>query len=383
MAKPVDEFLPPHGGTNCPMKILHLNTETGFRGGERQVQLLVEGLHQRHHHQLVIGRSEGQLLSVLAEKSIPVQGYEKPKLLGVHSPRLIAQVRSWATEFQPDIIHAHTGNAHTLAVNAFLDRYPVLTTRRVDFAIKTNYFSKRKYTRPGQHFIAISTGVKNVLLEGGVPENRIDIVFSGVNTDRVTGGDGKALRQLWLGEYHEGPLIGFVGALVDHKAPWILAQAAPLIKQVLPNAKVVFVGDGEERARIEAISSQHPNALHLAGWRDDIADCLDAFDLFVMPSKLEGLCTSLVDALAAGVPSIASRAGGMPDVVCDGKTGVLVPPLDAKALAEAVVRLWQSPALRKQYIAQGLEHVQANFTADAMVEGTEKVYESVKSRFEG
>ncbi len=96
-----------------------------------------------------------------------------------------------------------------------------------------------------------------------------------------------------------------------------------------------------------------------------------------MPSKLEGLCTALIDALAAGVPAIASRAGGIPDVVEDGVTGRLVPPLNGDALADAVVALWGDEAARRRFVENGRRAVETRFTAAAMVAGTEQVYRAI------
>jgi glycosyltransferase involved in cell wall biosynthesis len=354
------------------MRILHLDSERGFRGGERQVQLLMEGLAARGHESAIAGPAGAKLLETMAAKGFATLAWKRPMLLGMRSPFLVRWLRQAAADFRADIVHAHTGNAHTLAVGAMLGRLPVVSTRRVDFAIKGNSFSRRKYLAAGQRFIAISSGVRDVLAAGGVAMDRIDIVPSGIDTSRVVGGDGAAIRREFLDD-GAGPLIGFVGALVDHKAPWILAEAAPLIRRELPGARIVFVGDGELRPQLEAIAAAYPDAIAMAGWRDNMRDWYAAFDMFAMPSKLEGLCTSLIDALAAGVPCVASRTGGIPDVIVDGETGVLVPPLQVRALADAIVSLWHVAPRRAQFIEAGREHA-ARFSADAMVEGTIAVY---------
>lgn len=356
-----------------PLRILHLDTERGFRGGERQVQLLAEGLRRRGHESLIAGPGGSELCAVLATDGFSVALWPRPRLLGMRSPLLARWLRARAAEFRADLVHAHTGNAHTAAVAAFAGRLPIVVTRRVDFAVKGNLLSRRKYLAPGQQYLAISSGVRDALLAGGVPPARIALVPSGVEASRVLGGSGAALRAEWLGP-DKGPLVGFVGALVDHKAPWILAQAAPLLRRRLPGARVVFVGEGECRPRLEALRVACPEAIVLAGWRRDVADCYAAFDLFAMPSKLEGLCTALVDALVAGVPAVASRAGGIPDVVRDGETGVLVPPEDPQALADALAGLWSDEARRLRFIEAGRRHAAEHFTADAMVEGTLRGY---------
>ena len=352
------------------MIILHLNTESGFRGGERQVLLLAQGLARRGHRQLVACLEGGELQARLAQEGIATAGFRKSRLMGIHSPMLRAWVRRVARDFGPEIVHAHTGNAHALAAGAIRGRLPLVVTRRVDFEVGA------RYRLPGQHYIAISNGVREVLERAGVARDRIDVVYSGIDTARVTGGDGATLRKAWLGD-DAGPLVGFVGALVDHKAPWILAQAAAMVRARFPGARIVLVGDGEERARIESIRALHPHAIVLAGWRDDVADCYAAFDLFAMPSKLEGLCTSLVDALAARVPCVASAVGGIPDVVVDGETGVLVPPENPHALTDALASLWQDAPRRARFADAGQRRVAEHFTADAMVEGTERVYRKV------
>lgn len=355
------------------LRILHIDTERGFRGGERQVSLLAEGLRERKHEQLFIGPAGGSLTPYLASRGFAVAEYHRPLLMGVRSPLLRRWLRRQADGFRPDIVHAHTGNAHTAAVHSFLGSRPLLTTRRVDFAIQNNAFSRAKYTRPGQHYIAISRAIRDILVEGGVAPEAIDVIPSGIDPARVAEGNGAPLRAEWLGG-DSGPVIGFIGAFADHKAPWVLAHAAGHIRRALPGAKVVFVGDGELRPRLEEISADLPGSIVFAGWREDVANCLAAFDLFVMPSKLEGLCTSLIDALAAGVPCVAARAGGIPEVIVDGVTGVLVPPLDEEALASAVVDLWHDGARRARFVEAGRRRVAECFTAGAMVEGTLSVY---------
>ncbi len=354
------------------LRILHINLESGFRGGERQVQLLTQGLRNLGHEQLVLCRENDELHRALEKDGIPCLAWR----LNHRNWGAGLKLRSLVKSFSPDIIHAHTANSHTLAVKAFGGRIPIVVTRRVDFSLRKNPLSRRKYLSKSVHYIAISSGVKQVLVEGGVPANRIDIVYSGINTDRVTGGQGEELREQWTQD-DQGPLVGFVGALVDHKAPWILAEAMVKVREQLGSGKVVYIGDGEERDRLEKLQAKHPDLVVLAGWRDDIADCYAALDLFVMPSRLEGLCTALIDALAAGVPSIGSKTGGIPDVLVHGKTGDLVMPLAVTELSEAILKLWKDPDRMASYIESGQRHVQENFTVGKMVAGTENVYKKV------
>lgn len=252
-------------------------------------------------------------------------------------------------------------------------------TRRVDFGIRKNPLSRRKYRAPNVHLIAISRGVREVLVQGGVPPGRIEIVPSGVDPKRFAGAQGRdEWRRRW-GVREPGPVVGVVGSYVDHKDPLNLIRATPYLVESLPGVRVVFVGEGELRPAMEAEARRlglSGNVI-LTGWQQEVGDCLAAMDLFVMPSKLEGLCTSLLDAMAAGLPCVATTAGGIPDIVQDGRTGLLVPPGDPKALADAIKRLWSDAPLRKELRDRGPRHVAENFSVEKMVEGTLNCYHKI------
>jgi glycosyltransferase involved in cell wall biosynthesis len=357
------------------LRILHVDSEMGFRGGQRQVELLMLGLRGHGHESTLVSPEGSRLAQTMEAHGFPVVGYRKPAVVGVHSPFLQHWLRRLAVDQKVDLVHAHSGNAHTLAVGAFLGNKPLISTRRVDFPIKTNFFSRRKYAASGQHFIAISNAIREILQSSGVNPDAISVVHSGVEVERVQGGAGARLREEWLGP-EPGPLIGFVGALVDHKAPWLLAEALPAIRARHPGARVVFVGEGDARPRIEAVGA--PGVV-FAGWRKDVADCYAAFDLFVMPSRLEGLCTSLIDALAAGVPSVGSNVGGIPDVIEHEVSGLLFPSGDAAALARSCCRVLEDRDLARNLVAQGRLRVQQRFTSVAMVKGTMAVYDLLLS----
>lgn len=354
------------------MRILHLDSERGWRGGQQQVAWLAEGLRERGHAQCVIGPQGSELLTRLSAQRFDTRGY---RLYGTWDPRAGAALRKLSAEFRPDIVHAHAGNAHTLALRAFGGRVPIVVTRRVDFAIKDNARSRRKYAAPGQHFIAISNAIRDVLVRGGVAPANITVVPSGVDVARVRGGNRAAIRAE-LGVSEHAVLVGFVGALVDHKAPWLLAEALPVLRRIVPHARIVYAGDGPERARIEAVArtAGAADAIHFLGWRADIADVYAALDLFSLPSKEEGLGTALIDAQAAGVPCVVTAAGGMIDIVHDGENGRVVPIGDANALGAALGALWMDEPLRHRFTTRGLAVVEERFTKDAMVAGNEAVY---------
>lgn len=356
------------------MRVLHLDSERTWRGGQQQVAWLVAGLARRGVAQDVAAPAGAELLVRLRRDGL-VRGAEYTGA-GAWDPRGVWAVREAAQAMDATVVHAHSGNAHTLAYRAFAGRLPIVVTRRVDFAIKTNWLSRAKYRSPAVHFIAISSAVRDALRAGGVPQERIALVPSGIDPARARSGPrGTAVRAELLGGA-EGPLVGFVGALVEHKDPLTLARAAAPLARRLPGARVVFIGEGRLRAAIESVASG-AGIIHLAGHRADVPDCLAALDVFCMPSREEGLCTSLLDAQAAGVPCVITRAGGMIDIVTHESNGLVVPVGDAEALADALATLATDGARRERFAAAGRAIVDARFTTDAMVEGTLAVYRRV------
>lgn len=360
------------------MRVLHIDTEKGFRGGEGQVLALARGLRARGVAQLILARKGAEFARRARQEGFDVT--EVAPLL----PAWLAPPVLWRRAlhgFAPDIVHAHTGNGLTVAVRAFSGQAPIVETRRVDFPIKPNRQSRSKYLDPNVTHIAISNAIRRVLAEIGIPDERLAVVPSGVDPERFRGATGRGrVRAEW--GVGDAPVFGTVGAYVDHKDSLALVEATPLLLQDLPDARVVFVGEGELRPameeRIAALGLG--GSVTLTGWRDDVGDCLAALDIFVLPSKLEGLCTSLLDAQAVGLPCVACAAGGVPDIVRPGENGLLVPPRNPPALASAMVELWNNQEMRGRFAKAGPRIVEAAFTVDRMVQGTLAVYQSILRR---
>ena len=187
----------------------------------------------------------------------------------------------------------------------------------------------------------------------------------------------KLHEELWLP--HQAPLVGNVAALTPHKGQRHLVEAAALVVRQVPDARFIIAGGGELRESLERQIKEHRLEKHvmLTGFRPDALSLHKAFDIFVMSSITEGLGTSLLDAMAAARPIVATSAGGIPEVVRDGVTGLLVPPRDHAAMAAAIVRLLNDPALRDRMGAAGRARVVEEFSADRMLKDTLAVYRRV------
>src|SRR5204863_4348825 len=255
----------------------------------------------------------------------------------------------------PDVIHAHDPHGVAIAALALSlgagaskagGRAPaLLAARRVDFHLKGNSFSRWKY-RQVDCFIAASDAIRDMLAADGVPDERAITVHEGIDVDHVAAAPRVDVHEaFWLP--HGAPVVGNVAALVPHKGQRYLVDAAHLVVQEVPDARFVILGEGELREHLQRQVHDHRLEKHvlLPGFRTDVLGCIKGFDLFVMSSLTEGLGTSLLDAMACGRPIVATTAGGIPEIVEDGATGLLVPPRDAPALAAAIVRALRDPAL--------------------------------------
>lgn len=283
---------------------------------------------------------------------------------------------------RPDVIHAH--DPHTVAMASLAlsfgvgARVPALVvSRRVDFHLQKHSFSRWKY-RQAASFIAASRAIAAILVADGVPKARISVVHDGIDVDRVARVPAADLhREFWFPR--GAPVLVNVAALVPHKGQKFLVDALAHVRRHIADANLVVFGDGELRGALEQQIRDLGLDKHvvLAGFRDDVLALTRSADLFVMSSVTEGLGSTLLDAMAMGLAVVGTTAGGIPEAVEDGVTGVLVPPGDSAALGAAIVRVLRDPEARVRMGQAGRARVTAQFGVDRLVDGTLDVYQRV------
>ncbi len=353
------------------MRVLHVNTERGWRGGERQTLLTLKGLSSRGVEVALAARRGGRLAEAAEGEGVEVFPL---KMRSGANPITAFKLARIARRFGAEIIHLQTAHAASLAVIARLFglKARLVASRRVDFPVKSAW----KYNR--MHLIAAISGkIKDVLVEGGVDTERIRIVPSGIQIDVSTPPNLEESRKE-LAEYAP-VLIGTIGHLADHKGHRFLLDALPAIIAKEPSLRLAIIGDGELRETLERQASDLGIADHVlfTGFREDASDLIWSLDLFVLPSVLEGLCTTLFDVLLRGVPIVASDAGGIPEALDNGRYGALVPPGDARALADRVVAILRDEAAKKAMTDGAAEWVRERFSVGAMVDSTVELYREV------
>src|SRR5829696_1962180 len=346
---------------------LHVDTARTWRGGQNQVLVTVLGLRALGHRTVLVAHPSGELRRRAAEglDFFPLAPRTEMDLAaGWRLARLLKQLR-------PDVVHAHDPHGVAMAalavsMSTLRSTPPLIASRRVDFHLRNTALSRWKY-RQVNYFVCASEAIRTMLVGDGIPRARTVTVHEGIDLDRVKAAPRAELhKELWLP--HDAPLIGNVAALVPHKGQKYLIEAAARLLLDEPDSRVVIAGEGELRGALAQQIRQHHLEKHviLAGFRPDILSLHKAFDVFVMSSVTEGLGTSLLDAMACGRPVVATNVGGIPEVVIDGETGLLVPPRDPGAMAAALARLLADRSLRDRMGTAGLARVQSTFTAEHM-----------------
>lgn len=355
------------------MRILHVDTERGWRGGEQQLLYLVKGLKEKGFKQAVSCRVGEELEKRCREEGIeviPLKGNQTSDCLrlGVVGKRF-------------DIVHAHSAKAHTIsALSKKFHKKPIVYTRRVDYTPKKNAVTRLKY-RLTDRVVAISEAVKEIL-EKELPfiRGKITVIPSAVDVKEVK-------RELNLKKVQEikeklggKPLIGTLAALTEQKDIPNFIAAAELILKELPSAKFVVFGEGKLRKHLEKLIEKKglKGKFVLYGFVRDVPNYTKALDLFVLPSKNEGLGSSLLIAMALKVPVVATQVGGTVEAVKNGYTGILVPPENPKALSEGILRLLKDENLQEQLKENAFRLVLNKFSVSAMVDSYVELYREAK-----
>ena len=358
------------------MKTLHINTERSWRGGEQQTLYLTAELHARGFDTALVCRPGVELEERARRAGVPVHPVN---MRGEWDLAAALAIRRILRGGGFHLVHGHTSHAHTMAVlaSAFGRKARVVVSRRVDFSIHRHPFSLSglKYRAGVDRYIAISRAVREQLVRDGVDGNKIRVVYSGVDLSRFKERDREgARRELGLGP--KAYVLGTVAHFARHKGLELLVEAFRAVREKIPAAHLLLVGHGErfEAVRGQAKRTCPPGSVIFPGFRNDVPRILGAMDLFVMPSTREGLCTSILDALAARRPVVASAAGGIPEIITHGETGLLIPPGDKEALAGAVLELASSPETAAALAEAGRRRVEKDFSVKAMVEGVLQVY---------
>lgn len=358
------------------MKILHLETGMHLYGGAQQVIYLTRGLHERGLDTVLVCPI-GSAIAEACEWPHEVITLQMSGDMDLGFPWRFYQA---IKQHRPDIVHIHSRRgADTFGgLAASWADVPAVLSRRVDnpesrVSIRLKYRFFRKV-------IAISNCIRDGLVTAGLDPQRVVCVPSAVD-DTVFG--RQPCDSPWFRtEFHVSPgqpVLATISQLIPRKGHDTLLKAMVMVRESFRDVRLLLFGRGplEQtiRARIEELGLTE--AVTLEGFRSDIPRILHCVDLLVHPAVKEGLGVALLQAASSGVPVVASRAGGIPEVVEDGVTGLLVPPGDAPTLAEAIIAVLSDHGRARSFGNNAATRAKALFSIDRMVEGNFEVYKNV------
>jgi glycosyltransferase involved in cell wall biosynthesis len=357
------------------MKILHVEAGKHYYGGARQVAYIIEGLARR-------GVDNALACPLGADIADAVGSTAKVQQIAMAGDadlgmvwRLMRLIRSE----RPDLVHLHSRRGADIwgGIAARLTGTPCVLSRRVDNP-EARWQVALKY-RLFDHVITISEGIRRVLLEEGLPPSQVSCVRSAVDAAPYL---APVDREAFLHEFKlpsNAIVIGMVAQLIPRKGHRYLLDAVDVLRREHPQLQVLLFGKGplQDELASEIAKRGLGEVVHLVGFRSDLPQWLGGLDILAHPADMEGLGVSLLQASAAAVPIVTSRAGGLPEAVEDGVSGLLIPPGDVAALTQALRRLLNEPALRRELGAAGRARILSQFSIDAMVDGNLAVYRQV------
>jgi glycosyltransferase involved in cell wall biosynthesis len=363
------------------LKLLHISTADSWRGGEQQISYLAGELKINDFPQVVICPAASPLNKLCHQKNIPVISYKKRWALDIY---LALKIKKICRQQQFAILHTHDSHAHTaafLSAILFRNKTPIVVSRRVDFPISSSVFSTWKYNHKCiKKIVCVSEAIKNIAAPSIVNKNKLSVIYDGIDLSKFKKPTGKLKNEYGLDP--RTVLIGNVSALADHKDLFTFIDVAFELKKINPQLRFFIIGHGHEREKLayHVKNKKLSEEVLFTGFRNDINEILPELNLFLMTSKTEGLGTTILDAFVAGVPVVATAAGGIPEIVKNNETGLLASVGDVKTLTVLVNQLLQDTALQKKLTTNAHQFVK-HFSKEEMCLKTTNLYKEVYRTF--
>lgn len=340
--------------------------------------LLLDGLKQRGIEATLACPTESAIATAAAEAGHPVITHPIGGDLDISAVSFLARA---VQQTKPDLLHAHSrrGADYFGGLAAGLARIPAILTRRVDNP-DPPVVGTLKYLAYDR-VVAISGAVRDQLHSDGVPARKLRTIRSAVDADacQPTWSRERFRDEFGLEPHHL--VVAVVAQLIPRKGHALLLEAWTMIRHRCPDARLLVFGTGplqaELAARAAAGDSTPASTVTFAGYRPDLREFLGRVDLLVHPALREGLGVGVLEAQAAGVPVVASAAGGLPEALADGDTGLLFAAGNPTALADSVIRLLEHAAWRRTLGAAAAARIRADFSPDRMVEAYIDLYREV------
>ena len=369
---------------NSKIKIVYIITGTGIGGAEKILYHTVTGLNNNHYSVSVCSLKErGEIARDLERQGIEVHCLKmenKEGFIGWLTTigsliRLIPYLR----KLQPTIVHSFLFRANIVArIASYITSIPIVISSIRVMGGEKNYFHylERMTSFMVDHYITVSESVKDYLVrKSRIPLEKVSVIYNGVNIKEHN--SLKMPNQRVIGA--EDKVVITVGRLHTQKGHSYLLQAIAKVQKEISKVKVLVIGEGEEENNLKnlAKSLDLTDKIIFAGLRVDVEEILPEADLFVLPSLWEGMPNALLEAMALGIPVVATDVGGIPEVVIHEETGILIPPKDSDALASAMIDLLQNNFKAQKMGEAGRDRVEKHFSLARTIEKTECLYKKL------
>jgi glycosyltransferase involved in cell wall biosynthesis len=361
------------------LTILQYITPSRLGGAERYFLKLVEELGVRGHRVIVVTKRDTPLRSELESLVASLPENVRPELhfwftRGKIDPFTLCKLVMLIKSRGVQIINTHLTTASwqgTLAGK--ITKTPIVAV--------VHATDRKTFFQWADHLVAVSGGVQEFLVEQGVPSQKIERLYCGLDLRDVVAvaplTAEEAKKRLGLPE--DALTVGIAASLIGRKGHRYLLEALKILDEHGVKAHAIFAGEGDQeealRAQVESLHLEE--RVHFLGFRRDVHQVIAAMDVFTLPSEKEGLSIAVMEAMAIGRPVVATRISGMDEVVLDGENGLLVPPCDGPALAEALQMLLCDPAKRREFAANGKRFVESHFEQSECVGRVEKFFEKI------
>ena len=339
-------------------RIVHINVGRGYRGGQRQTEILIRGLASANVQQVLVTR-RGEPLTRRVEDT----NCEVKQVSG--NPLSIAMATRSA-----DLIHAHEGRGvYGAFLRSLLSQTPYIVTRRVNNPLHDHWLTHKAYRRAA-YVATVAPQIADIMSRYD-SRIRLEVIHSSSSGLPVDAAQSASIRNAFSGKL----LIGHVAALDNQqKGQEFIIQVAMELQESHPDIQFLLVGGGDDEVMLKK-AAEGLNNLAFAGFVENVGDYLAACDVFILPSNKEGLGSILLDAMEQRLPVIASKVGGIPDIVHDGENGILIDPARPEQLKAGILRLRDAPELRRELGERGY-HIAKNFSATVMTQKYLRLYQA-------
>lgn len=354
--------------------VLQLITPHRFGGAERVVANLSHQLIQMGHRIVVAGPPREPLfLEYLAQLGVP---FEPLDIAGKINPWAVGRICALARRLQADLIHTHLSSA---------SMHGIAAARRLGIPSigHVHAMNSPRWYRGATVVLAVTHGIASHLVSKGLKNHEMRVIYNGIPPEPFDHLRPPAELQAELGLGPGDRAIGVVAGLVRRKGHRYLIEAVAHLRPRWPHLRCLIIGSGRILPELRDLARKLGAQDHVLflGWRSDVADVMQVLDLHVLPStEIEGFGLCIVEAAFLGIPTVASKLPGVDEAVMDGETGLLVPPRDSKALAQAIERLLEDDGLRRKLGEAARVRARKLFTDERMARDVEALYHEILAR---